>query len=69
MNRLVDWLDSLDTGVLLSWHYLFSLLKVPVSVVVISQATLDILYILLFGNVGDVGSFSRSSLIELQETL
>lgn len=68
-NRLVDWLDSLVTGVLRSRRYLFSLSRTPISVVVISLATLDILCILLFGNVGDVGSFSRASLIKLQGTL
>ena len=66
-NRLVDWLDSLVIGVLRSRRYSFSLSRTPISVVVISLATL-ILCILLFGNVGDVESFSRASSIELQGT-
>ena len=65
-NQLVPASTSKCFG---SGVILLGLLKAPVLVVVISPATLDILYILLFGNVGDVGSFSRASSIELQGTL
>jgi hypothetical protein len=64
LNQLVDWLDGLDTEVLRSRRYLFSLPKTPISVVVISLATIDILQIALFGNVGEMGSLSSDFLIE-----